>query len=66
MLGNAVLVSSGLHMRKVSPKIIHYLVARHQKLSPVLSQAERSLKNVGLKWQQIISLPGAPTYPGPA
>lgn len=57
------LISSG---ERIPPNIIYNLWARRQKFSPALSQAEKNLKNVGLKWRQIFSLPVKPKCLGPA
>jgi hypothetical protein len=61
-----VLVNSGFHTRKnvseIYPKLWH--ASAKMFASPVLGR--KSLKNIGLKGRQIISLPGKLTRLGPA
>jgi hypothetical protein len=54
------------HAKKISPQIIRNLGNRPQNLSPALSQDEKNLKDICFKGRQIINLPRAATYIGPA
>jgi len=66
IIGNMVLVNAGVHMlQQCLRKIIRNLgTALKMSVSPVLGL--KSLKKIGLRWHQIINLPGAPKYLGPA
>ena len=61
IFGNIVLVNSGSHTRKNSPKIIRNLGTGPQKYLPAQSKAENLKKKIGLKGRQVINLPTAPT-----
>lgn len=58
IFGNIVLLNSGFHTRKNSPKIIRNLGMGPQKIFVSPFQGWKRLKNVGLKGRKVIDLPG--------